>query len=344
MAPIVNLNNPGSFFSLSNILILAGAGGGLLILASLVALFYCTRKRKKRNAEKSNVNDTYTVSSSLRTNLNTTTATGHVVSTTTLINDSTILAIPGYMEIRAGDITPERLIGEGGMAKIHLCKIRGLELLQNANGNQLCVAKTMRSDITAIQNFTACFNQEVTIMQYLGAHKNMARLLGFMQEPPTIVMRYYPNGSLSDFIYRGLNGISYNTWTVFNIIHGISSGLDFMHIRGVAHCDIKPANVLLETVQSPRGSFVRPLLSDFGISRFVTTKNAAAGFQFVNLNGASIRYAAPELIATFRKLVPEPRDATIVFKADIFALSAVVCELLTRTQPWSQKNDNIELI
>ena len=70
------------------------------------------------------------------------------------------------------------------------------------------------------------------------------------------------------------------------------------------------------------------MLTDFGISRILNTQSiAVAGFHSVDLNGASIRYAAPEVLFAFRSSSFDTRPQ-IVTSADMYAFAVSALELI----------------
>ena len=71
-----------------------------------------------------------------------------------------------------------------------------------------------------------------------------------------------------------------------------------MHSKGIAHCDIKSLNVLLE---AKRNGQLECILTDFGISQiFDRTRIKVMAFNKRALDGASLRYAPPEDFLTMR--------------------------------------------
>ena len=75
-------------------------------------------------------------------------------------------------------------------------------------------------------------------------------------------------------------------------------------------------------------------MSDFGISRVITQEKVrVAAFQVSNLRGASIAYASPDALVTFRHKIQET-DPKIWIACDVYALSMSLMEMLKRGSPW----------
>ena len=104
-----------------------------------------------------------------------------------------------------------------------------------------------------------------------------------------------------------------------------------MHKLFIAHCDLKPANVLLKQ-DGPR---MYALLTDFGIGYILEGKpQLVAGFEKNNLNGATIQYSAPEVITRFRQ--KKSGSAADVIKAgDVYSVGVLLCEMICLKHPWA---------
>ena len=113
------------------------------------------------------------------------------------------------------------------------------------------------------------------------------------------------------------------------IVARLAEAVEHAHQRGIIHRDLKPANVLLEShdslVESDAANRVR--ITDFGLARFEST-----GDQTITMDGA--------IVGTPAYMSPEQArgDENIGPASDVFALGAILYELLTGTRPFAGKN------
>lgn len=101
-----------------------------------------------------------------------------------------------------------------------------------------------------------------------------------------------------------------------------------MHSHFLAHCDLKPQNILVEV----ENGLLSCYLTDFGITQILSEKIIAAKtFNVINLRGLSTHYAAPEAFRNFRAKSYKSVD----FKAYyIYSFGCLLYELLSRRAPW----------
>ncbi len=150
-------------------------------------------------------------------------------------------------------------------------------------------------------------SREVEKLVFLSADRYVVQLLdvGWHAEPPFYVMEYMENGSLDDMLCeRGPLPVV----EAVEMFHEIAVGLTHAHGKGVLHCDLKPANLLLDQDRRPR-------LADFGQSRLSHEQAPALGTLF---------YMAPEQADL--KAVPDARW-------DVYALGAMLYCMLTGEPP-----------
>jgi len=150
-------------------------------------------------------------------------------------------------------------------------------------------------------------SREVEKLVFLSADRYVVQLLdvGWDSDPPYYVMEYVENGSLEDLLRkRGTFAPS----EAVEMFREIAIGLAHAHGKGVLHCDLKPANILLDQDQRPR-------LADFGQSRLSHEQRPALGTLF---------YMAPEQADL--EAVPDVRW-------DVYALGAILYCMLVGHPP-----------
>jgi eukaryotic-like serine/threonine-protein kinase len=149
-------------------------------------------------------------------------------------------------------------------------------------------------------------SREVEKLAFLFADRYVVQLLGvgWDAEPPYYVMEYLERGSLAERIQHGPLRVD----EALAIFRDVATGLVHAHGKGVLHCDLKPANILLDQDYKPR-------LADFGQSRLSTEQVPALGTMF---------YMAPEQADL--EAVPEVRW-------DVYALGALLYCMLTGGPP-----------
>jgi serine/threonine protein kinase len=114
--------------------------------------------------------------------------------------------------------------------------------------------------------------------------------------------------------------------SVAELVRTLARGVSALHERGLVHRDIKPSNVVLEGLQDAKSielfetlTEARPVLIDFGLMRPVTESEMTGSQTMMGTTG----FASPE--ARLGREV----DA----RADVFALGAILHDLLALTSP-----------
>lgn len=251
-----------------------------------------------------------------------------VTSGATMLNDQTAMALPGFLKYRAGsEFRWHKRIAKGGGGEVFL----GDALIpQLAVFGETIIVKIVAPDRTFVdQRNSDAFDQEVSVMYSLGHHENIAGILGWCDQPLAMLMKFYVKGALNGFLTEN-SDVSKIIKVSFLV--DISHGLQFMHSKSVAHCDIKPANVL---VDEDAGGCLFCALTDFGIARLYTDgTQLVQAFKIVNLRGLSIAYAAPEALKNFRAKVDATKEEA--FAGDVYSFSVVTSFLLVGELQWYQ--------
>ena len=149
-------------------------------------------------------------------------------------------------------------------------------------------------------------SREVKSLVHLSADRAVVQVLevGWDARPPYYIMEWMEGGSLADRLADGPVRRS----DALRYFETIVTGLNRCHGKGVLHCDLKPANLLMGDDDTPR-------LTDFGQSRFSDDQTPALGTLF---------YMAPE---------QADLNATPDARWDVYAVGAILVAMLTGVPP-----------
>jgi len=149
--------------------------------------------------------------------------------------------------------------------------------------------------------------REVKNLVQLSADRSVVQVLdvGWDAEPPYYVMEFLPSGSLEDLL---VSKTRLPVEEAVDMFRKICVGLNHCHGKGILHCDLKPANVLLDEDLDPR-------LADFGQSRMSNDQSPSLGTLF---------YMAPE-----QANLDSVPDAAW----DVYALGVILYRMLTGKVP-----------
>lgn len=159
-------------------------------------------------------------------------------------------------------------------------------------------------------------SREVEKLAAVYTSHNIVRLLdvGWNSDPPYFVMEYVENGSLGNYLARGVPTVDES----IRIIREVCSALVDAHGAGVLHCDLKPDNVLLDGQLHAR-------LCDFGQSRMSHEQSPALG---------TLYYMAPEQADL--AALPDARW-------DVYAVGALLYHMLTGDAPYRTESNQKRL-
>ncbi len=210
----------------------------------------------------------------------------------------------------AGKYKIERLLGEGGMAKVYLSTHLEIE--------KPVVIKVMHQSLPKKERDTGLkrFLQEIKVSAQLN-HPNLVSVFdgGEIEGRPYLVMEYIKGQALRDY----LNDVgSASTKESINIMSQALSGLQQAHERGIIHRDLKPENIMLRE-ESDRPDWVKVV--DFGIAHL---KKSSAKLTATGIAIGTVDYMSPEYLG----------DKPIDQRSDIYALGIILFELLTGRCPF----------
>lgn len=204
-------------------------------------------------------------------------------------------------------------LGRGGMGDVYEA--------QPASGGRRVAVKIMRADADSARR-AAQFESEIRTLARL-AHPNIAAIhaAGATTDGrPFFALELVRGAPLLDYANarnaaRGQLPLSLRQRV--RLFCQVCEAMHYAHQRGVVHLDLKPSNILVDTLG-------RPKILDFGIAAILDASRGAK--------------TGPERAAgTLRYMSPEQARgdvAAISHRSDIYALGLIVYELLTGRRPY----------
>ena len=192
----------------------------------------------------------------------------------------------------------DALLGRGGMSDVY-------KAWDGQRGAYLAM-KVLRADLAEDLAFLRRFRREAQTLEEL-QHPHIVRFYGLEQEKGLafILMDYVEGTTLRTEIAQSGAPLPYAE--ILKVLRPVCSALGYAHKLGVAHCDVKPANVLIKK----NGDII---LSDFGIARLTEAISTTL------MTPGTPAYMAPE-----QWLGREDLDG----RTDIYALGVTLYEMLT---------------
>ncbi|KAM6585083.1 hypothetical protein CsatB_012085 [Cannabis sativa] len=191
-------------------------------------------------------------------------------------------------------------LGEGGFGSVYKGKLQ--------DGKEIAVKRLSRSSGQGIEELK---NEAILISKL--QHRNLVKLLGccIQKEEKLLVYEFMPNRSLDNFIFDPTKSAQLNWPSRFNIIHGVSRGLLYLHHDSnlrVIHRDLKVSNILLDQNMNPK-------ISDFGLARI--------------FEGTLDRVNTHRVVGTLGYMSPEYAMAGIFSeKSDVFSFGVMLLEIV----------------
>jgi|GEM_PF-1723486 len=194
-------------------------------------------------------------------------------------------------------------IGRGGMATVYRAYQTSL--------NRSVAVKVLAGELARDADFRARFQREAHAVAQL-AHPNILPVYDFGQDPETgavyFVTQLVEGGTLAARMSAPMPPNE-----AARVAAQLARALDYAHVSGIIHRDVKPTNVLMTRDG-------HPLLSDFGIAKIVAeTKLTQTGTSM-----GTPEYMSPE----------QAQGLPVDHRSDIYSLGVMLYALLSATLPF----------
>jgi serine/threonine protein kinase len=230
------------------------------------------------------------------------------------------------------------LIGQGGMGRTFQAKDLG-------RLGQPCAIKQFLpqfQEAELIKKAIALFESEAAQLKSLGSHPQIPELIAYFEEDGCLylVQELIEGENLYAELQR--DGI-FSAAQIYELLENILPVLQFIHDRQVIHRDIKPDNIIRQSLKSPElvqakkitnhqspitnSSEINFVLVDFGAAKTFTTNTA-------NRTGT--------LIGSAEYIAPEQARGKAVPQSDLYSLGVTCIYLLTGISPFDLYDDNCD--
>ena len=136
------------------------------------------------------------------------------------------------------DLDFKERLGVGGTAIIIKAKLKANDLKAKHSVEDIAIKIINEDKISpeSLPEMKKSFLYEVTVMSSIPKHDNIVHLIGYAEDPMSIVMKFYPI-SLRDLIKSTNETICP---LIFKIALDVARGVDTIHKHEILHLDIKP--------------------------------------------------------------------------------------------------------
>ncbi|MHC5019376.1 MAG: protein kinase domain-containing protein [Planctomycetota bacterium] len=217
---------------------------------------------------------------------------------------------------------PLRTIGEGGTGVVMGARDQDL-------GREIAM-KVLRRGTDASRRQYERFLREAKLTGHL-EHPNIIPIYDFGElegGEPYFTMRFVKGRTLGEILHGAPEG-EFSLARLLQIFQSVCMGVQFAHDRGVIHRDLKPENIMI-------GDYGEVLVLDWGLAKRTSEVEELSPEAIpadhapgITLDGTVVgtpAYMAPEQA--------EGRVADVDEKTDVYALGAILYEILTRQAPF----------
>ncbi|XP_049392515.1 receptor kinase-like protein Xa21 [Solanum stenotomum] len=179
-----------------------------------------------------------------------------------------------------------------------------------------------------LENEQVCkrFDTECEVMRNV-RHRNLVPVITTCSSDyiRAFVLQFMPNGSLENWLYKEDRHL--NLHQRVSVMLDTAMAVEYLHhghVTPIVHCDLKPANILLDEDMVAH-------VGDFGISKILAISKSMAYTETLGTLG----YIAPEYGS----------DGIVSASGDVYSYGIMLMEVLTKRRPTDEEicNENLDL-
>ncbi|XP_022716868.1 mitogen-activated protein kinase kinase kinase 18-like [Durio zibethinus] len=211
--------------------------------------------------------------------------------------------------------------------------IRGPAIGRGATATVSLATAIPSGEVFAVKSTELCHSMFLQRENYLLSKLSCPRIVKYIgydvtnetcnQPMYNLCMEYVPGGTLFEEIQRVGGRLDEGKVRLYS--QQILQGLDYLHVNGVVHCDIKSQNILI----GKEGANI----ADLGCAKLMGKVGDNQGFDTSAFSGTPA-FMAPEVA----------RGEEQGFEADIWALGCTIIEMGTGNSPWPELNDPVSAL
>ncbi|KAI3418775.1 Dkf-1p [Globodera pallida] len=211
----------------------------------------------------------------------------------------------------------EKVLGSGQFGTVY-------SGVHRQSGREVAVKVIAKDRFSKKSSAVETLKSEVAILQAVD-HQGIIKLESMFETKDKIfVVMEKMDGDMLEMILSQATGRLNERSTKFLIMQ-ILSALHYLHYRGIAHCDLKPENVLLSDFHS---NFPQTKLCDFGYARFIGET------QFRKTIVGTPAYLAPEVL----------KKKGYNKSLDMWSVGVIIYVTLSGTFPFNENEEIAEQI
>lgn len=211
----------------------------------------------------------------------------------------------------------EEPLGRGGMGQVWKA--------WDTAGERVVAVKLLPPEFRGNKEAIAQVRDAFRVVHAL-THQHIGKTIGmFDHEPhgPHVVLEYLPGVPLSKFARTHREEVGpLSVEMVAKLLRPVAEALDFAHVKGVLHRDVKPENILVEVQDGKVGDV---WLIDFGLAAEIRSSLSRVSKGNVDTSG-TLPYQSPEQLRGKRTLWDG--------RTDQYSLAVVAFELLAGHLPF----------